>query len=537
MSENHTPWLIAVLLAGSLQTAHAAAESLKLDVLLQRPATDLATLCQPLPLRLDTELQQALQDFYQAAEGRAQWQGARLDLLQEQLAALADDGLEPREYALDSLRQKPDATDSTCHELLASSAYLRALQHLAQGRLKRQAVEPLWRAPSVAEPRRQRLSGADALAGLEDLPATFAAARPAIPQYLALRAAYGEARRQPLVMWSTLADGALLRPGQRDSRVPALARRLQVAGYLPDDYPGETEPTLYSGTLVAALQAFQRDHHIQDDGILGPATLRELNVSAQQRRDQLRLNLERWRWLAAELEPDLLLVDIAGAQLQLYRQGRIIWQARSQVGRAERPTPQLKSRLSHLTLNPTWTVPPTIFTKDKLPQIRRDPAYLARHHMQVLDYAGNRLDPQQIDWSRPGPILLRQSAGIHNPLGQVAIRFSNPFSVYLHDTPSQALFDKLPRVFSSGCVRVEQVAQLTDLLLNGSGAAQRERIARWQASGETRNVNLPTALPILMAYWTVSVTPEQRVQFRPDLYHYDERLRSALDAAINQGLR
>nr|WP_284060341.1 L,D-transpeptidase family protein [Pseudomonas sp. NW5] len=535
MSEKYLPWLASLLLISHLHSAHAAPDPATLGDLLKQPSTELAATCQPLPLRLDEALHQTLRGFYQAAGEQPQWTPARLQALHTELAALADDGLEPREYALDLLREAPAQTARSCQELLTSSAYLRALQHLAQGRLDPQQSEPLWHAPSVTVPKRALPDPAHALAGLEDLPATFTQARPAAPQYQALRAAYAAVRQQPLAQWEPLEQGPLLRPGRHDPRVPALAQRLQAGGYLAERDPLEEE-TLYSSALVEALKAFQRAHHVQDDGVLGPATLRELNVSPLQRRDQLRVNLERWRWLARELEPDLLLVDIAGAQLQLYREGRLLWQARSQVGRAERPTPPLKSRLSHLTLNPTWTVPPTIFTKDKLPQIRNDPGYLTRNHMQVLDYAGNRLDPQQIDWSRPGPILLRQTAGSHNPLGRVAIRFANPFSVYLHDTPSQALFDKLPRVFSSGCVRVERAAQLTDLLLDSSSAAQRQRIAQWQDSGETRNVNLPRALPILMAYWTASVE-DDALHFRPDLYHADERLRVALDRAIHQGLR
>ena len=288
---------------------------------------------------------------------------------------------------------------------------------------------------------------------------------------------------------------------------------------------------LYDQLLVEAVETYQREHLLKDDGIVGPATLTELNVSPAARRDQLRVNLERLRWLAREAEPTMVLVDIAGAKISYYQNGQRRWQARTQVGRAERQTPLLKSRISHLTLNPTWTVPPTIFREDKLPEIRRDIGYLAKNRIRVLDHAGNQLDPHQIDWSNPPGILLRQDAGPDSALGVVAIRFPNPFSVYLHDTPNQHLFDKLPRVFSSGCVRVEQVGGLLDFLLADARPAERERIASIQASGNTKDVNLPRPVTILMAYWTVEVGDDGRLHYRPDLYQRDAALLTALEQA------
>ena len=227
----------------------------------------------------------------------------------------------------------------------------------------------------------------------------------------------------------------------------------------------------------------------------------------------------------------MVLVDLAGARVFYYRDGQLLWQARTQVGRAERPSPLPKPRITPLTLNPPWTVPPTIFHKDKLPEIQRNRAYLAENRIRVLDSNGNELNPHSVDWNNPRGILLRQDAGPKSALGVLAIRFPNPFSVYLHDTPSQQLFNKLPRVFSSGCVRVEKVMQLFDHLLAEATPAERQRIDALLASGKTKNVNLPHAVTILLAYWTVEADDKGRLQFRPDIYQHDAAILAALQAA------
>ncbi len=478
--------------------------------------------------------QEPLRALYQAHADASLWdEPKRFGRLISALHGLADDGLIPAEYHLAALEATQDATlPGACTDLLASQAYLRALDHLYRGRLPQAAWQPLWRSTALtdadADAQLQRI----AVSGTADPAAAFTQARPPLPGYAQLRQAYAERRHGPLPDWQPLADGPLLRPGQADPRVPALARRLSQAGYL--DPAAATAEPLYTAELAQALMRFQRQHSLKEDGILGPATLAELNLSPATRLAQIRVNLERLRWIARDISPDLLLVDIAGARLQLYRDGQLHWQTRTQVGRAARPTPELKSAITHLTLNPTWTVPPTILREDKLPEIRRDLGYLARHDMQVLDRDGRPLDPHAIDWNNPGAILLRQAAGPHNPLGQVAIRFANPFSVYLHDTPSQRLFDDAQRTFSSGCVRVENALTLVDQLLSDT---EREALASRLASGQTQRFNLSRATPILMSYWTVEADASGQLAYRPDIYARDPALIAAfhrLDGAALQ---
>ena len=455
------------------------------------------------------------------------WQeSARRAALLNELEQLLDDGLDPSEYPVDWPTQGAAAPlqRRACADLLTSRSYLQALQHLARGRLPQASFEPLWRSPKSASPLPRPSLLSLAWRGLDEPTAAFAAARPSLPQYQTLRRAYAERRRQPLKQWTPIPPGRLLSPGVRDERVALLAARLIIDGDL-DEHP-HADAQLYDPALLAAVQRFQRRHALQADGLVGPDTLAALNTSAAARLGQLRVNLERWRWLAGDIEAETLLVDIAGGLLSYYRDHQLRWQGRTVVGRADRQTPQLKSLVSRLTLNPTWTVPPTILREDKIPEILRDPAYLEQQQMRVLDYAGNPLDPASIDWQRPGRILLRQDAGPSNPLGQLAIRFPNPFSVYLHDTPSQHLFAKSPRAFSSGCVRIEGILELLQSMLPAEDCAE---IDRRLASKRTQNYPINRRLPIVMAYWTAHVTADGVLILRNDIYARDAPLLAALE--------
>lgn len=539
LSKKHTLWLAILLLASPF--SFAAAVTSTADSPIRRQLEQPHPTCAAPALSLTPADRALLHDFYRQHGFAAVWgSGQRLDNLLLQIEQLADDGLDPAGYQPDNLRRlasrrATDPQQTACADILASHVYLQALQHLSWGRLERTTVTPFWHAPQTPPPVRPLTAPAFAVVGLDDLPATFEQARPDLPAYRDLRRAWAELRHQPLPHWPQVPGGPLLRPGKRDPRAPLLADRLAREGYLSEAAvsarAGLESPELYDPLLEDAVEAFQRRHQLQPDGIVGPATLAELNLGPAARRDQVRVNLERLRWLSGELEPHMVLVDVAGARITLYRDGEPVWQARTQVGRPERPTPLLKSRISHLTLNPTWTVPPTILREDKLPEIRRDLGFLEKNQLRVLDYSGNLLDPHQVDWNNPHGILLRQDAGPKNPLGQVAIRFPNPFSVYLHDTPSQQLFDKLPRVFSSGCVRVEQVMHLVDHLLAAATPAQRARFEEQLASGRTRDFHLPSPVPILLAYWTAEADRDGRLGFRPDMYQLDAPLRAALDRA------
>jgi len=464
----------------------------------------------------------------------------QIDTLLDQLQGLVDDGLEPGSYQPETIRQAMhtatgDPLHRVCSDIFTSHAYLTALGHLAHGRLPQDRLEPIWRIDAASNAADSARLLDIASEGLTQLEQAFNQARPSLEQYHNLRKAYARLRRQPPPDdWARIPPGQTLRIGMTDPRVPVLRQRLEASALLKQDTSATEQPaTAYGPELVEALKAFQRRHALQDDGVLGADTLAALNASPADRLAQLRVNLERFRWLSRDIEPRSLLVDIAGGRVIFFRSNSPQWEARSQVGRDTRQTPSIKSTVTRLTLNPTWTVPPTILREDKLPQIRANPGYLAEHKLQVLDYQGRVLDPTTVDWHNPGRILLRQAAGPDNPLGRVVIRFANPYSIYLHDTPSQGLFSRSQRTFSSGCVRVESVMQLIGLLLT---EAEHERVAQLLESGQTVEFRPSLDTPILLAYWTAEADSSGQPRYRPDVYHRDPALREALQVADHQPL-
>ncbi|AHE98567.1 L,D-transpeptidase family protein [Thioalkalivibrio paradoxus] len=479
----------------------------------------------------------ALTRFYGERGYRPFWStGDRLDQLLQALDGLVDDGLDPRAYGAAAIRERRadeqrSVQDAACLDLLATHAYLSAFFDLALGNLDPVHVEPLWRAPGMQRPRPdcERLIDI-AVSTPDDVAAGLARARPAAHEYHLLRKAHGRLREQTDdADWQPIPGGPLLREGMTDPRVPVLRARLEAAGFAGGATPGSPVDR-YDAALAEAVADFQQRHGLAVDAIVGPETLEALNASPEARRAQIAVNLERMRWLAGEQKDIYLLVDVAGARIQYFRQGEAVWTARAQVGQPTRRTPLLKSEITHLTFNPTWTIPPTILRNDALPEIRRDIGYLARNRIRVLDRSGDELPPESVDWNDPGGIVLRQDAGPHSALGRVAIRFPNPFHVYLHDTPNQQLFAADRRAFSSGCVRVERAMELVDLLVADGTDGGAERAEALRAGRRTVNFDLPRPVPILIAYWTASVDDRGEVVFRPDLYGRDDALARALSA-------
>lgn len=535
--EKHTKnnkFLLLVSLLAIHLMAGAAAETLNPDP----PYSPEVVVDCALPVEPDEFYLRALAHFDQLQPHTERWHSPdQLQILYEELDRLRLDGLQPQNYFVSDIGQLEarllsGGTLTSCDARLISFSYLLSVGELALGRLNPAELGILWYQERQEREPEALARFADAAFWQEGgLAHAYQEARPSLDLYQDLQAAHRQIRQTLPASWPEVSSGPLLRPGQQSPRVAELTERLAAQGYLADDHISPEEPDYYSSAIEEAVRAFQRDFGLKPDGLIGPATLQALNNQPATWLAVVRANLERLRWLNRNLQGEVLLVDIAGARVEYRDKGEIIWRGKAQVGRPERKTPELASAITHVTLNPTWTIPPTIFYKDTLPAVQRDPDYLTTHRIRVLDREGRELLPEEIDWSRPQRLILRQDAGEGNALGRVAIRFSNPFSVYLHDTPSVWLFETPSRFYSSGCVRVENAMDLTRTLFRQADARRRAEFDRVLASGRTQNLRLPEPVPLVMAYWTAEGDRDGKVSFRQDIYEEDTVLIDLMEAA------
>jgi len=260
----------------------------------------------------------------------------------------------------------------------------------------------------------------------------------------------------------------------------------------------------------------------------GYARLRQLlaryrqSPRAEIQAQQIAQNMERWRWLPQDLGRRYILVDVPAYSLEVVEHDQPIMTMRVVVGKPSWPTPVLSATVSHVILNPDWRVPPSIAAQELLPILRANPGYLAQHNMKVSNGV-HEVDPRSINWGKVStknfPYRLRQEPGPKNPLGNIKFMFSNRFHVYLHDTPSRALFAKPERAFSHGCVRVEKPTELAEYILRG--VLSRDRILTSVGQRTSRTVALTQPLPIYLVYRTVWVKDDGTVQWQPDIYGYN----------------
>ncbi|MCC7258429.1 MAG: L,D-transpeptidase family protein [Gammaproteobacteria bacterium] len=462
----------------------------------------------------------------------------RAAALQGLLAAAATHGLDPEDFFLSKLEALAASATAPAAladlDLLRTEALIRYGYQRRFGKVDPGSMEPAWNF------RRGFAAGEDPVALLAAaieapvLEAVLDSKMPGGPWYRQLQAAL--ARYRAIAAgggWPAVPDGAVLKPGQADPRVIALRERLQAEGDAVGS-PAADDPEVFDAPLAAAVRGFQGRHGLAVDAEVGPATLRELNVPTAVRVDQLRLSLERVRWLAGDVPSTYVVVNVAGFHVGYVREQRLVWQSRVVVGREARQTPIFRGLMTYVELNPTWTIPPTILREDILPKLRRDPGYLRRERITVLDRAGQVVDPLTVDWSayrRGVPYTLRQEPGPANALGRIKLMFPNPHAVYLHDTPARELFTRPKRTFSSGCIRVEDPLGLAELVLDDA-RWDRAALEAGIATGRTQRVSLRTPVPVLLVYLTAVVDPDGVVRFSRDVYGRDPALQAALDGPV-----
>jgi murein L,D-transpeptidase YcbB/YkuD len=373
-----------------------------------------------------------------------------------------------------------------------------------------------------------------------DIAAALSNLRPAHPAYARLRRALAWYREAAAAGgWPLVPPGPTLKKGVVSERVSRLRLRLRAEGDLGPE--PSTRNDLFDEVVEQAVRRFQQRHGLEADGAIGPATLAALNTPVETRVRQIVLNLERWRWFPRELEPRVVIVNIAGFRLEVMEGEASVLTMRVVAGRPVSPTPVFSTMITAVALNPSWNIPHQIAVREIAPLIRKNSHYLAKHPITVLQDLGGRtkvVNPRTIRWSelsrKPFPYRLREEPGPQNPLGRIKFDLPNPFSVYLHDTPARELFTKAARAFSHGCIRIENPLDLAAYILRGTPQWTREALLAAIAEGRERLVRTPQPIPIYVGYWTTWVENDGVVHFRQDLYGRDRRL-DALSTALAVG--
>ncbi len=339
--------------------------------------------------------------------------------------------------------------------------------------------------------------------------------------------------------WPKIPAGKVLKPGMQDNRLDLLARRLMITGDLPRQ---PTRATTYDPQFVTAVKHFQKRYNLEQDGIIGKATLAALNIPVEDHIRRIIINMERWRWLPHTLDGQRLFVNIAGFYLAGTQDEQLEIVMSVIVGKLHHETPVFTHTMRYIEINPFWNIPNSIAENEMVPKMIKDPQHLAKKHIRIFDgwqQNAREVSPSSINWHTIGKGIrryrLRQDPGPDNALGTIKFMFPNKYNVYMHDTPVHSLFKKNNRSFSHGCIRVSDPRRLALYLLNkDTGGWTRERIDELIAAGKRTVVTLKKPFPVHILYRTVLIDPrDNTVHFYDDIYGRDTLLAQAIFTDIN----
>ncbi|MBI1422450.1 MAG: L,D-transpeptidase family protein [Gammaproteobacteria bacterium] len=464
---------------------------------------------------------------------------ARASVLRQFLHVADQEGLSPQSFhltAIDSSWYRRTPGELATLDILLSDAFFRYAAQVMRGRSLPMDVDPQWHVVAAElQPiavLQKMLAGADFEAAMQALPppqSGYRNLRAALARYRQLAKAGG---------WPLLPPGPTLREGMQHAQIRILRKRLLAEGDLHEDTPA-MDPNRFDPAVKFAVDRFQVRHGLKMDGAVGPATRAAMNIPIAERITQIKLNMERWRWLPRQLGERYLIVNTAGYDLTAFDHDQAQFSMWVVIGKQDRQTPVIAGAMHTVVFNPYWTVPLTIVMEDLIPAQLRDPRYLRTRKVRVFANLRKQLevDPRKVDWAsytrENFPYVLRQDPGPFNPLGRYKFLFSNEYDVYLHDTPARQLFSHKQRTFSSGCIRVENPLQLASFLLAANPAWDEARIKAAAASGQTSEVKLEKSLPIYLLYLTAWVGQAGTVQFYPDVYHRDPPLARCVSAGAS----
>jgi murein L,D-transpeptidase YcbB/YkuD len=459
----------------------------------------------------------AVSGFYTARGYQPAWTGpAGLnpsgESVMRALARADEDGLNPEDYVPSALARL------AAQRTTESTANLEVLLSLVVVRFARDVGWGITVPSEVDRANSYEVRPFDAGAVLGDVAAAPDPGE-ALRQYAPPSFVYGLVKRALADLrsrraqrgWTQATDGPTLRKGDRGPRVAELRAILMERG----DLPQGPKDDAFDDTLIDGVKHFQDRHGLDADGIYGRKMMAELSVPLSTRIEQVRLGLERLRWLPRTSTGRRIAVNIADFKAYVFDDDRVTFETRAVVGKLFHATPMFAGRMTYIVVNPYWNVPVSIMRSELIPKAKTDPEYLERNH---FEYDGTSMR------QRPGP---------WNSLGRFKFMFPNPHNIYLHDTPARTLFNESDRAFSHGCVRLEKPAELAELLLADQGWTA-QRIQSAVDTGRETVVNLEKPIPVYISYITAFLGPDGLMHYRRDVYGRDKKLIAALQQ-VSQG--
>jgi len=464
-------------------------------------------------------------DFLSETPAGEVWNDANSAALITEIEALSAHGLEPAHYHLVSLKAG-DLTQAE-RDRVATDAWMSAAAHVLSGKLNPVSLKPDWTADTRDADFATVLAYALATGTISGSLEQFA---PIQPDYALLKAELARLRDHSARPIARVSEGDPLKPGMESARARQVQVRLIEMGLLEAD----TLSGQMDDATVSAVKALQAQEGLEEDGIISAATLRALNRDDQTRIDQIRANMERWRWLPADLGMRHVRANIAGFDVTTYEDGVPQAIRAIIVGNPKRKTPIFSDEIEYIVFNPWWETPSSIARADKLPLFQKDPGAVKRQGFEIRDSAGRVVPPSSVDWksytASNFPYRIRQAPGPQNALGQVKIMFPNAHNVYLHDTPNRDLFSLKQRALSSGCVRTKDPIGLAEWLLSDTEAWDRAAIDQAVATGKETRADLAEPVPVHIVYFTAVPNGCGGVRYLDDIYERDGAVLTGLDS-------
>ncbi|MDT0641691.1 L,D-transpeptidase family protein [Zunongwangia sp. F363] len=482
--------------------------------------------------KLNLSNTKAVADFYQSKNYSPVWKkaGLRKELYKD-IQNISEEGLNPADYHAGYLKNSLadlsnlDEQARGRLEIILTDSFYTLLHDLYYGKLNPKEIFEIWDVKKESINIQSLIQ--KALAN-EEITEVLNSVKPKHPVYNGLKKSLAEFESASISeeKFTSVKEGKIIKPGEDDPRIPSVVKRLKELGFSVEK---DSTTTVYVPAIQEAVKKFQQEYGLELDGIIGSSTVRNLNKTKEDRRQQILANLERWRWFPRQFGNHYIIVNIPNFELSVVREGDTLSKHKVMVGVQARKTPVFSDEIEYVVYNPTWTIPLTIKKNDVIPGAAKDISYLRNRNLKIYNSAGETVDPSGINWSSGEALnyTYRQEAGSTNPLGRVKIIYPNQYLIYLHDTPSKALFEKNSRAQSSGCVRVQDAIGLSKYLLSNRENYSSEKIDSIIASGRTNKIAVTQPVKVYHLYWT-AWRENNNTHFTEDIYNTDNKISQLL---------